>query len=228
MKKTSEKLLQFFNFPTTLADLAIATGGDLEKALAGVSPQQWKLAFLAALLDPEGIRRTESTREVPSSVHTAIHLLSKINFLFAGQLISPEAALEGKRFQQTMRNLERLMIEQEWRLTEGKRFSLEQAVNPDTCPWCKYKTAGNLKKFLKACGFPFGHFDGEPYITQAAYGKALEADRRRNRQLDRERKRAAKKKNRRGKSWPTSGKKRPTSGKNWRPPGKLQATSATD
>jgi hypothetical protein len=201
---------------STLGDMAVATGIDLEKMLGNVGTQAWLLAFLSALIDPEGVRQAELTHTLPPSVHTALHLLSKLNFYFAGKLISPQASAEGQRMQQVISGHERSMIEREWRLAEGERFSLEQAVNPTTCPWCKYKTVVNLRKFLKNSGFPFSYFNRKPYVTEAAYQKALELDHQRRQKRDRERKSEiarGKSKLASGKNSKSPGKNRPTSGK---------------
>lgn len=199
---------------STLGDMAVATGIDLKKMLGNVGTQTWLLAFLSTLIDPEGVRQAELTDTLPPSVHTALHLLSKLNFYFAGKLISPQALAEGQRMQQVISAHERSMIEQEWRLAEGERFSLEQAVNPATCPWSKYKTVVNLRKFLKNSGFPFSYFNGKPYVTEAAYQKALEVDHQRRQKRDRERK-----------SKITCGKSKPASGKGSKYPGKNRPTS---
>jgi len=215
---------------TSLVTAALASGADLGKVLDGVPVRTWLLAFLTSVIDPEGVRQAESTNTLPSSVNTAMHLLSKISFFLSGQsegMVPPEDLAEGKKMHQALSDHRRLITEHEWRLNEGQRFTLEQAVNPNECKWCKYKTVRNLKKLLKRVSFPFKHFDGEPYITKATYQKALEADRGLERKRDVERKKAGKKKIAPGNSEPGSQKLQPTSGRKGRTSGKSKATSNT-
>jgi hypothetical protein len=224
--ETPESMFKF----TSLANAAIAAGVDLGTIFNRIPVRRWLLALLTSVIDPEGVRQAELTGTLPAGFHTAIHLLSKINVFLSAQpegLLQPEDAAEGRKMHQVIRDQRRLSIEHEWRLNEGRRFTLEQAVDLNERKWCTYKTVRNLRKLLKRVSFPFDYFESEPFITEAAYQKALEADRERERTQDRNRKKTTKKEIATGNSMPTVRKLRPSSGKKGRTSRKLKATSYT-
>jgi hypothetical protein len=180
----------------------LSVTADYIKATKPLHPDVLPLAHLTALIDPEDVRQADLTNTLPKAFSTALHLLWKINDFYNGRInriCSLEQLEEAKL-------LRRHLIEREWPLLEGEQFSLKEATSQR---WCNYKTVPNLKRFLKRNDYPVRHyFDGPPFITEAAYKKAREAELERIRQRDRERKKTRKRKIASGKSRQTSGTNR--------------------
>jgi hypothetical protein len=189
-------------------------------------PDVGPLAILTALIDPEDVRQAELTHTIPKAFNTALHLIWKIDDFYNGRfdrLCSPEQ-LEDRKL------LRRRLIERKWPLLEGDQFSLKEATMQRR--WCEYKTVPNLQKFLKRNDYPVRHyFDGPPFITEAAYKKAQEAELERIRQCDRERKKATQAENRNRKITSNFRNKsrnfRVTPGTKRRTSGKLASTSGS-
>lgn len=197
-------------------------------------PNAQLLSLLTALLDGKGVIEKDGTSHLPNGLFVAERLLQKINSYLNGTISVrdlPSNERHWRRINHLWKNGDQLV---EWGLLEvreddwagypspDKRFSFEQAVRQ---PWSNHKSVLNLKKLLGRVNFPLEALlsqlqpGWQPYLTERAYKKAVEADRERERESERERKKRQKneivtgnKITKSGTKRTTSGKKKPTSG----------------
>jgi hypothetical protein len=114
------------------------------------------VALIAAILDPDEVRKTEPTNEIPNCLLAAVDLVGKAQKLIDGTVTPEQLSSEWRERLRQTDLIDKIEMRAKWKLEGPEQYTLSEAVHSD---WCTgFKSETKLKAFLKRVEFPFHLF----------------------------------------------------------------------